>query len=36
MLYTYCYAEVWFWQISERYHDYRRNVNWIKRNGPYK
>lgn len=36
MLYAYCYAEVWYWQILERRREHRRNVNWIRKYGPYK
>lgn len=34
MLYSYCWLEVFVWQMLEKHKDYQRNVNWVKKNGP--
>ena len=34
LLYRYLYAENWLFYQIDRMVDYRKNVRWIKQNGP--
>ena len=36
MLYLYAYLEITYWQKVDAFNDYRKNVNWIRKNGVYK
>lgn len=35
MLYAYAYVEIVLCQWFDKVVDFRRNVNWIRKNGPY-
>jgi hypothetical protein len=36
LLYAYCYLEVSFWAKVDDFNDFRRNVNWIRKNGVHR
>lgn len=33
--YAYIYTEVYIWQKWSQLDDLRRNMNWVKKHGPY-